>query len=51
MYISPIIKEAKYTNDCIKNSKKRLLFVWKNNEAGKDIEEKSSLPFEEFVKI
>ena len=51
MYLSPIIREAKYKNDCINNSKKRLLSVWRNNEAEKDIEEKSGLPVEEFVKI
>ena len=51
MYLSPLIKEAKYKNDCINNSKKGLLSVWKNNEAEKDIEEKSGLPVEEFVKI
>ena len=43
--------EAKYKNDCINNSKKGLLSLWKNNEAEKDIEEKSGLPVEEFVKI
>ena len=37
--------------DSINNSKKGLLSVWKNNEAEKDIEEKSGLPFEAFVKI
>ena len=41
LYLSPVIKEAKYKNDCINNSKKGLLSVWKNNEAGKDIQEKS----------
>ena len=51
LYLSPVIKEAKYKNDCINNSKKGLLSVWKNKEAGKDIEEKSDLPVEEFVKI
>ena len=51
MYLSPVIREAKYKNDCINNSKKGLLSVWKNNEAEKDIEEKSGLPVEEFVKI
>ena len=30
-YLAPIIKEAKYKNDCINNSKKGLLSVWKNN--------------------
>ena len=51
LYLSPVIKEAKYKNDCINNSKKGLLSVWKNKEAGKDIQEKSGLPVEEFVKI
>ena len=51
LYLSPVIKEAKYKNDCINNSKKGLLSVWKNKEAGKDIELKSGLPVEEFVKI
>ena len=51
MYLSPLIKEAKYKNDCINNSKKGLISVWKNNEAEKDIEEKSGLSVEEFVKI
>ena len=51
LYLSPVIKEAKYKNDCINNSKKGLLSVWKNNEAGEDIQEKSGLPVEEFVKI
>ena len=51
LYLSPIIKEAKYKNDCINNSKKGLLSVWKNKEAGKDIEQKSGLPVEESVKI
>ena len=50
-YLSPVIKEAKYKNDCINNSKKGLLSVWENKEAGKDIEEKSGLLVEEFVKI
>ena len=35
MYLSPEIREAKYKNDCINNSKKGLLSVWKNNEAEK----------------
>ena len=30
LYLSPVIKEAKYKNDCINNSKKGLLSVWKN---------------------
>ena len=51
LYLSPVIKEAKYKNDCINNSKKGLLSVWENKEAGKDIEEKSGLTVEEFVKI
>ena len=51
LYLSPVIKEAKYKNDCINNSKKGLLSVWKNKEAGKDIEQKSGLTVEEFVKI
>ena len=51
MYFSPVIREANYKNDCINNSKKGPLSVWKNNEAEKDIEEKSGLPVEEFVKI
>ena len=51
MYLSPVIREAKYKNDCINNSKKGLLSVWKNNAAEKDIEEKSRLHVEEFVKI
>ena len=51
MYLSAVIREAKYKNGCINNSKKGLLSVWTNNEAEKDIEEKSGLPVEEFVKI
>ena len=51
IYLSPVIKEAKYKNDCINNSKKGLLSAWKNNEAEKDIEENSGLPIEEFIKI
>ena len=51
IYLSPVIRETKYKNECINNSKKGLLSVWKNNEAEKDIEEKSGLPIEEFVKI
>ena len=51
MYLQSIIREAKYKNDFINNSKKGLLSVWENNEAEKDIEEKSGLPIEEFVKI
>ena len=39
MYLSPLIKQAKYKNDCINNSKKGLLSAWKNNEAKEDIEE------------
>ena len=49
MYLSPVIGEAKYKNDFINNSKKWLLPVMKNNEEEKDIEEKSGLPFEEFI--
>ena len=37
MYLSPIIKEAKYKNYCLNNSQKGLLSVWKNNEVEKDI--------------
>ena len=48
MYFSPVIREARYKNDCINNSKKGLLSIWKNNEAEKDIEEKSGLPVEGF---
>ena len=51
MYLSPLIKQAKYKNDCINNSKKGLLSAWKNNEAKKDIEEKSGFPIIEFIKI
>ena len=51
MYLSPVIKEAKYKNDCINNSKKGLLSNWVNNETEKDIEEKSHLPVGEFVEI
>ena len=51
LYVSPVIREAKYKKDCINNSKKELLSVWINNKAEKDIEEKSVLPIEEFVKI
>tara|TARA_B100000575_G_scaffold266964_1_gene244656 strand:- start:277 stop:540 length:264 start_codon:yes stop_codon:yes gene_type:complete len=51
VYLSPLIKEAKYKNDCINNSKRGLLSVMENNEAEKDIEEKYGLPVEEFVKI
>ena len=50
MYLSPLIKQAKYKNDCINNLKKGLLSAWKNNEAKKDIEEKSGFPIIEFVK-
>ena len=50
MYLSPVIREAKYKTDCINNSQKGLLSVQKNNEAEKDIEEKSGLPVKEFVK-
>ena len=39
MYLSQLIKQAKYKNDCINNSKKGLLSAWKNNEAKEDIEE------------
>ena len=45
MYLSPITREAKYKNDCINYSKKGLLSIWKNNEAEKDIEEKSGSLF------
>ena len=51
MYLSPVIREAKYKNDFINNSKKWLLPVMKNNEEEKDIVEKSGLPFEEFIQI
>ena len=51
MYLQSIIREAKYKNDFINNSKKGLLSVWENNKEEKDIEEKSGLPVEEFVKI
>ena len=51
MYLSLVIRQAKYKNDSINNSKKGLLSFWKNNEAEKDIEEKSVLPVKEFVKI
>ena len=37
LYLSPVIKEAKYKNDCLNNSQKGLLSVWKNNEVEKDI--------------
>ena len=50
MYLSPLIKQAKYKNDFINNSKKGLLSAWKNNEAKKDIEEKSGFPIIEFIK-
>ena len=50
-YISPVIQEAKYKNDCINNVKKSLLSVLKNKEAEKAIKKKSGLPVEEFIKI
>tara|TARA_Y100000589_G_scaffold290376_1_gene293047 strand:- start:203 stop:316 length:114 start_codon:yes stop_codon:yes gene_type:complete len=37
MYLLPVIREAKYKNDCINNSKKGLLSIYKNNKAEKDI--------------
>ena len=51
MYLYSIIREAKYKNDFINNSKKGPLSVWENNKEEKDIEEKSGLPVEEFVRI
>ena len=51
MYLSSLIKQAKYKNDFINNSKKGILSTWKNNKAKKDIEEKSGFPVKEFVKI
>ena len=51
IYLSPVIKEEKYKNDFINNSKKGILSTWKNNKAKKDIEEKSGFPVKEFVKI
>ena len=51
LYFSPVIRETKYKNICINNSKKGLLSFWGNKEAGKDIEKKSGLTVEEFVKI
>ena len=51
MYLSQLIKQAKYKNDFINNSKKGILSTWKNNKAKKDIEEKSGFPVKEFVKI
>ena len=44
MYLSSLIKQAKYKNDFINNSKKGILSTWKNNKAKKDIEEKSGFP-------
>ena len=35
MYLSSLIKEAKYKNDFINNSKKGLLSTWENNEEKK----------------
>ena len=51
MYLSPLIKEAKYKNDFINNSKKGLLSTWENNVEKKDVKEKSGFPVKEFVKI
>tara|TARA_B100000614_G_scaffold5895_1_gene5657 strand:- start:54 stop:239 length:186 start_codon:yes stop_codon:yes gene_type:complete len=51
MYLSSLIKQAKYKNDFINNSKKGILSTWKNNKAKKDVEEKSGFPVKEFVKI
>ena len=51
MYLSSLIKQAKYKNDFINNSKKGILSTWKNNKAKKDIEGKSGFPVKEFVKI
>lgn len=51
LYLSPVIKEAKYKNDCIQNTKKGVLTVWKNDKVEKDIEEKSGLKVEEYAKI
>ena len=51
LYLSPVIKEAKYKNDCIETTKKGALAAWKKEKVEKDIEEKSGLPVEEFAKI
>ena len=40
MYLSQVIRETKYKNDCINNSKKGLLSIWENNKAENDIKEK-----------
>ena len=46
-----VIREAKYKNDCIENTKKGIINVWKNEKVEKNIEEKSGLTLEEFAKI
>ena len=51
MYLSPLIKQAKYKNDCINNSRKDFYLYGKDNEAKIDIEEKSGFPIQEFIKI
>ena len=51
LYLSPVIKEAKYKNDCIQNTKKGLLTVWQKEKVEKDIEDKSGLSVEEYAKI
>ena len=51
MYLSPVIKEAKYKNDCIETTKKGALAIWKKEKVEKNIEEKSGLPVEEYAKI
>ena len=51
LYLSPVIKEAKYKNYCIQNTKKGLLAVWQKEKVEKDIEDKSGLSVEEYAKI
>ena len=51
LYLSPVIKEAKYKNDCIETTKKGALAIWKKEKVEKNIEEKSGLPLEEYAKI
>ena len=50
-YLYPVVKEAKYKNQCIKYSTKGALTKFNNDNIGKNLLEETGLKIDELAKI
>ena len=50
-YLSPIVKEAKYKNQCIKHSTKGALTKFNKDDIGESLLEETNLKIDELAKI